>query len=514
MQSAEHPVLDQDPTQKKPAKGKLLAYHDQATNKAMEYSTVINCQAGEKIILPGNLARSFYYVNKGKVEVSYMAGQTKITVAMIGAGNFCGEIGFFDGGSRVRDVKALEDSELMVFNQESLERMQGTQPELYAAFVTHLARGICAKFRRILEESEPLVAYGAALTGRRRLFAEARALPDSLTKSNEWRQITSRIEEFKSSFYNLSYKLQAAPGDEIPVGLRQEGYQILDALNENFSTFKAMMADQENEDMMWGYVFKEIFPYFMRSRFAERAYYKPKGYAGDFLMMEHIYQNKPEGDGKLGLLVDAWCLQRPGSNAIRGRRILMAEQLARISRERLRTNDNFAVMNLACGPCREMFDFLKKCDYSNKINVLCVDIDDEALQYSNSKVNTCPHSATIRYMKENLVKWALGKSNQAIGFKDMIYSAGLFDYLEPRLFCRLVNKCHEHLKPGGSLLIGNFAPYDDILLMSHIVHWELLYRSAEELTELFRNTDFGPNVTIFSEPQGVNLFVLAEKTGK
>jgi CRP-like cAMP-binding protein/SAM-dependent methyltransferase len=511
MQSAEKSVLGGDPSLDKKEKGKLLAYHDQIIKQSLQYSIIINCHTGEKIILPGDDSRSFYYVNKGTVEVSYMAGETKITVAIIGAGNFCGEIGFFDGGSRVRDVKAIEDAEIRVFNQDSLERMQLDEPGLYAGFIGHLAKGICGKFRRILEESEPLIAYGASLSSRRRSFAEARPLPDSLTSSKEWRKITAQVEEFKAHIYDLSYNLQAVQGDEIPDDLRYKGYKILDVLNDSLAVFKDMMPDQESEDMMWGFVFKEIFPYFMRSRFTERAYYKPKGYAGDFLLMEHIYQNKPDGDGKMGLLVDSWCMQRPSANAIRGRRILMAEQLARISRERLQSNDIFEVMNLACGPCRELFDFLKDCDYSEKINALCVDIDDEALQYSNSKVNICPHNASIRYMKENLVKWALGKTNQTIGAKDMIYSAGLFDYLEPRLFCRLVNKCHEHLKPGGSLLIGNFAPYSDILLMSHIAHWVLLYRTEDELRELFKNTNFGTDVSILSEPEGINLFVLAVK---
>ncbi len=511
MQNAVKSVLGKNLSQLQKEKGTLLAYHDQTIKQSLQYSILINCHTGEKIILPGEDSRSFYYINKGTVEVSYMAGKTKITVAIIGAGNFCGEIGFFDGGSRVRDVKAIEDAEIRVFNQDSLAGMQEDEPTLYAGFIGHLARGICGKFRRILEESEPLIAYGASLSSRRRSFSEARPLPDSLTSSQEWRKITGQIEEFKAHVYDLSYKLQAVQGEEIPDDLRDKGYRILDVLNDNLAVFKELMADQESEDMMWGYVFKEIFPYFMRSRFTERAYYKPKGYAGDFLMMEHIYQNKPAGDGKLGCLVDAWCLQRPGSNAIRGRRILMREQLGLISRKRLEDGNRFDVMNLACGPSRELFDFLHECDYSEKIDILCVDIDDEALQYSNSKVNIFPHKASIRYMKENLVKWALGKTNQSIGLKDMIYSAGLFDYLEPRLFCRLVNKCHEHLKPGGSLLIGNFAPYKDMLLMSYIVHWELLYRSAEELTELFKDTNFGCDITILSEPEGVNLFVLAEK---
>ena len=87
----------------------------------------------------------------------------------------------------------------------------------------------------------------------------------------------------------------------------------------------------------------------------------------------------------------------------------------------------------------------------------------------------------------------------------------LFDYLEPRLFCKLVNRCHEHLKHGGSLLIGNFAPHKDMLFMDHLLHWKLIYRTREELRELFKDTHFGGDVTILAEPEKVNLFVLAHK---
>ena len=59
---------------------------------------------------------------------------------------------------------------------------------------------------------------------------------------------------------------------------------MLAQLNGSLSEFGRLMAGSGYEEVMWGYVFKEIFPYFMRSRFAERAYFKPKGYAGDFLM--------------------------------------------------------------------------------------------------------------------------------------------------------------------------------------------------------------------------------------
>ncbi len=488
------------------------SFHAQLQEKVLPFAKLFSCNKNEAILLQGNDAHSFYFVRKGTVEVSYTAKETKITVAIIGAGSFFGEIGFFDHGARTRNVKAMEETEILIFNQEIMDCLQQEEPLLFASFMFFLTKDICKKFRRILEEHEPMTAFAASLTNRRRTYEKTEALPDSLLRSHAWRQVNQKVEAVKSQLYDLTHTLQAVAQDEIPEEYLKQGYEILDSMNHALFEFKDSMTKQEAKDHMWGFVFKEIFPYLMRSRFAERAYYKPKGYAGDFLMMEHIYQDIPKGDGEIGKLIDSWGLQRTSAKAIRNRRILMKDQLKSLSKERLKTNKRFAVMNLACGPSRELFDFLQECDYTEKIDALCVDIDTEALQYSNQNVNIFPHNASVRYMCENLVKWALGKVSHDIGSKDLIYSAGLFDYLEPRLFCRLVDRCHEHLKPGGSLLIGNFAPHDDMLFMDHMLQWQLIYRTQEELKDLLSKTKFGSDVTILSEPAEVNLFVLAQKS--
>jgi len=499
------PNIRSDPEKREPS---LFHTH---LDRILPFAKLFSCKKDEAILLQGDDAHSFYYVSKGTVEVSYTAQDTKITVAIIGAGSFFGEIGFFDHGSRTRNIKAIEQTELSIFNQEAMDQLQQTEPLLFSSFMFFLTEDICKKFRRILEEQEPLTAFAASLTNRRRQYKKTKVLPESLLRSKPWHHINQKVESLKSQLYDLTHALQAISEDDIPEQYLQQGYGILDTMNSALSDFNDSMTEQSDRDHMWGFVFKEVFPYLMRSRFAERAYYKPKGYAGDFLMMEHIYLNTAEGDGKIGRLIDSWGLQLHSAEAIRGRRILMKDQLKSLSKKRLETNKQFSVMNLACGPCRELFDFLQECDYTEKIDALCVDIDTEALQYSNKNVNVFPHNASVRYMTENLVKWALGKVSHDIGAKDLIYSAGLFDYLEPRLFCKLVDKCHQHLKPGGSLLIGNFAPHKDMLFMDHILHWNLIYRTGEELKELFHNTSFGGDVTILTEPEKVNLFVLAHK---
>jgi SAM-dependent methyltransferase len=283
-------------------------------------------------------------------------------------------------------------------------------------------------------------------------------------------------------------------------------------LNGSLREFAEIMSGSGYEEVMWGYIFKEIFPYFMRSRFAERAYFKPKGYAGDFLMMEHIYANIPKGEGRLGEIIDRFCLQRPGSRAIRGRRTLLKDQLMRLSSAIVaRGEKRIRIMNLACGPNRELFDFLADFQHSEAVEALCVDIDSEALQYTNQFVNIFPHRASIRLMSENVIKWSLGRVTHHIEPLDIIYSAGLCDYLDPRLFRALISQCFNHLKPGGTLLLGNFAVYPDSLFLDKLLKWELIYRSGEELLELFAATPFHDQVVILAEAEQVNLFAMASK---
>ncbi|OKY74178.1 MAG: hypothetical protein BM485_15360 [Desulfobulbaceae bacterium DB1] len=482
----------------------------QLSPNLVAYTETISCPAGEAIELQDS--RAFYYVLKGVIEVSYTAQDTKITVALLGGGNFFGEIGFFDGGSRVRDIRATEDAEICKFDLAVIENLFHENPALYGRLVTSLTQRICGKFRRILEENQPLISYAASLSTRRKSFTETKPMPAKLLKSPTWHQISSEIESAKAELFNISYRLQEDTSSQIPdEEISRDCFKVLDAINESLEFYKGKMETPQNRDLLWGYIFKEIFPYIMRSRFVERAYYKPKGYAGDFLMMEHIYRDQPEGDGKVGKIVDAWCLQRPGAKAIRGRRTLLRTQLASLTKDFLSTTSRIRIMNLACGPNRELFDFLAACDYSQAIEALCVDIDSEALQFTNQHVNIFPHKASIRLMNENLVKWSMGRVSHEIGKQHIIYSAGLCDYLDRRLFQALIKRCHEHLEPGGKLLLGNFAPYPDQIFMDEILHWQLIYRTADELLELFQDTPFAGKVEILSETEGVNLFAMATK---
>jgi extracellular factor (EF) 3-hydroxypalmitic acid methyl ester biosynthesis protein len=476
------------------------------------YARIRRCTAGTELIATGEAADCFYYVEKGTFEVSYQAQQTPIVVALIGTGDFFGEVGFFDQLARTRTVRALVEADVRVFDREVMGRIKARDPFLYSTFLEVLLAMLSRRFRQVLSDRVPLTAYAASLSTGKEHFKGVQAIPADLLGTADWQTINREIEAFKGAMFDVGYHLQREEGGRISEALGHKGLAVLDAFNEKLIRFAELIEAAPAARMMWGYVFKEAFPYLMRSRFCERAYYKPKGYAGDFFMIEMIYRNQPEGDGKLGMLIDMWALEQIPCKAVRGRRRLLRRLLDSLCRERLQGNAPIRIMNLACGPTRELFDLIAACDYSQRIDALCIDIDAEALAFANRNVNPGQHKASIRFMNENVIKWALGRIKHDFGLQDIIYSSGLCDYLDDRLLVAMITRCYSQLKPGGVLIIGNFAPSNPHrYFMDHLLYWRLIYRTMDNMKALFADTPFGDNVQILSEEEHVNLFALAHK---
>jgi hypothetical protein len=92
----------------------------------------------------------------------------------------------------------------------------------------------------------------------------------------------------------------------------------------------------------------------------------------------------------------------------------------------------------------------------------------------------------------------------SLGTFDLIYSAGLFDYLRDRLAGRLADRLATMLNPSGQLLIANFAPDSaGRAYMECFMDWHLIYRDEVELRSICKGHSVNPtDVRVFRDDPG------------
>lgn len=70
---------------------------------------------------------------------------------------------------------------------------------------------------------------------------------------------------------------------------------------------------------------------------------------------------------------------------------------------------------------------------------------------------------------------------------DLIYSAGLYDYLRYGGAKKLTKNLFDLLNPAGTLIVGNFSPANPLDLrfpMEYLYDWMLIYRDESEMYRL------------------------------
>ena len=95
---------------------------------------------------------------------------------------------------------------------------------------------------------------------------------------------------------------------------------------------------------------------------------------------------------------------------------------------------------------------------------------------------------------------------------DLVYCAGLFDYLSDRVCKRLVKTFYDLLAPDGLLLVTNVDPSNPIShIMEYMLEWHLVYRNSAQLLKLHPCSSLDVWHRVHADPTGVNVFLEVRK---
>lgn len=238
--------------------------------------------------------------------------------------------------------------------------------------------------------------------------------------------------------------------------------------------------------------------------FTHRAFTKPRGYAGDAVMMDYIYgfdrPVPPESARDIArFTTDDGC----SPQAVRFRRKVLAETIDAMVVSRGR---DINVTALAAGHLRELS--LSASAQQGLVAVTAIDQDEASLEVVAREYGSCGAHAVVGSVRGILS----GKLRLPVG--DLVYSAGLYDYLTQPVAYRLTHWLFESVAPGGTLLLANFLPsIPDIGYMESFMDWHLVYRDDRQMRALADSLPVARVASIrqFHDPLDAITFLIVTK---
>ncbi len=210
-----------------------------------------------------------------------------------------------------------------------------------------------------------------------------------------------------------------------------------------------------------------------------RSFVKPRGYPGDAVLLDMIYGH-PSFDKNavtdVGREIRAFTSNTLAAKAVRYRRKIVAQLIDAVAEKRSKAK----ILSVACGHLREV-------EYSRMIkrgmigDFVAIDQDKKSLQV----VRKDYARFGVRARKCSVMDIMRNKCN--FGSFDLIYSSGLYDYLEKKIARKLTKRLFDMLVAGGTLMLTNFLPaISAVGFMESYMGWNLTFRDESEMLDLIK----------------------------
>ena len=105
---------------------------------AMNNSHILYYEDGEVIFEEGSIGQEFYIIESGKVEISQRIDSGKTLIAVLGNGDFFGEMAALTDAPRSATAKAIGKTTLMPISMEEVFRRMQTNPQFTASLLQTL----------------------------------------------------------------------------------------------------------------------------------------------------------------------------------------------------------------------------------------------------------------------------------------------------------------------------------------------------------------------------------------
>jgi extracellular factor (EF) 3-hydroxypalmitic acid methyl ester biosynthesis protein len=323
------------------------------------------------------------------------------------------------------------------------------------------------------------------------------------------------FEQFEFSLHDVPARERDAVERRLINSLDKSIWTSLNHLFEKFELV-SQKVPRDHEPVHHLYAKRQLHPLLMCSPFMYRIYRKPLGYAGDYEMVRMILRDSHEGNSLFAKALNRWLLAQVPAEAHRQRVQLLTQRLVseglrtRLGKKRLR------VFNLGCGPAQEVIQFIKEHDLSDQADFTLLDFNEETINQTKAAVTEAKvrhhRTTTFQMVKKSVIQMAKTPGRVTKDKYDLVYCAGLFDYLQDDISKQLMNVMYGLVAPGGLLIATNVGANNPIQkIMDLIFEWRLIYRNSRDMAALSPDEADPDDCKITAEATGCNIFIEVRK---
>lgn len=256
-----------------------------------------------------------------------------------------------------------------------------------------------------------------------------------------------------------------------------------------------------------------LHPLLLRAPFVYRTFAKPLGYAGDYEMVNQILEDPRQGSSTYFQIVNAFFLRAAVAQAHRNRIDILSGYLDKAAERAAKDRRPMAVLNVGCGPAIEVRRFIARHARPDLLSFTLLDFSEPTIDYTRARIDeVCEqegktgHVQFVHQSVHDLLKQVSRKETppDKVAF-DLVYCAGLFDYLSDKVCSRLLQYFVARTNPGGTVLVTNVhSSNPQRIAMEHLLEWHLIYRDESQLENLLPVPR--TQTRLYTDETGANVF--------
>jgi extracellular factor (EF) 3-hydroxypalmitic acid methyl ester biosynthesis protein len=414
-------------------------------------------------------------------------------------------------GEMVSEIAVLHDRERLYSGPAQVASVNSTGPTMMVTAVPvgeWFNQGSSASHVTLSQDAETLI---------RRWQTGCQIMPEYQLAVTSIRSFLSQLNEWLGPVDISMRSLAPQQRMEWSQQIAESVFAIVrPQMTDLFGRFERAAAKVTPDNLMIHRSFaqRELHPLILCGPLVYRSYTKPLGYAGDYEMVNMLLRNAMEGPSIYAMVINAYFLRMDIADGHRNRIEKLVDTLQRETRRVTAEDRPLRALNIGCGPVDELVRFIGREPLADRCEFTLVDFNAETLSYARQKIDAAKRSAR-RYPKVHFVHRSVNdllKESSRTGFlesfgdQDLVYCAGLFDYLSDRICQRLLGAFYETVVTDGMVVATNVHPrHTAVATLSELAEWSLILRTEAEMKALVPSG--AAELVAECEAAGTNVFV-------